>query len=127
MFDFNWRDLIANRNRRQFPEVVVPLAHSHAPDSSSPESDTEKKPVEDDQSNSSLERASVQEKGTATVPVYSTSLTLEELRSQVDNEVSVTGHDSPYDRMFMMSNLGVSEANWPCPCQTGRCESLPSP
>lgn len=100
MPNFAWKDLLANRNRRHFPEVVVPLASSsHAPSPSSPEPDAEKKPDAEGGSNTSLERASCQEKGIAAVPAYSTPLTLEELRTQVENEVSAGGHDSVYDRM----------------------------
>lgn len=105
MPNFAWKNLICNRNRRQFPEVVVPLASSNAPVHSSSESDADKKSVTDDGSNTSIERASCQEKGTAAVPAYSTSLTLEELRAQVENEVSASGHDSVYDRMFLMLSL----------------------
>jgi hypothetical protein len=112
MPNFTWKDLFANRNRRHFPDVVVPLASSsHAPSPSSPEPDAEKKPDADGGSNTSLERASCQEKGTAAVPTYSTPLTLEELRTQVENEVSASGHDSVYDRMSMM--LTSSNTDWP--------------
>lgn len=31
MFDLNWKDLFANRDRRGFPEVVVPLVRGFAP------------------------------------------------------------------------------------------------
>lgn len=118
MPNFNWEDLICNRNRRQFSEVVMPLASSNAPSHSSPESDADKKSVTDDGSNTSIERASCQEKGTAAVPAYSTSLTLEELRAQVENEVSASGHDSVYDRMSMMlsrfeCSLASSLPAWP--------------
>ena len=118
MPNFNWKDLISNRNRRQFPEIVIPLASSNAPVHSSSESDSDKKSVTDGGSNTSIERASCQEKGTAVVPAYSTSLTLEELRAQVENEVSASGHDSVYDRMSMMfsffeCSLASSLPAWP--------------
>lgn len=90
----NWKDLLANRERRQFPEVVVPLAHGSAP-----------KPddSQDNDSNSglsTLDRASSQEKGAAGSRATST-LTLEALRAEVEADINASGHDTAYDRMFI--------------------------
>lgn len=104
MPNFNWKDLLANRDRRTFPEVVVPLGHdSHAPAPAAapvpvPEPDAEKKPDADDTSNTSIDRASSQEKGISTVPPAYGSSALEILRGEVENEASASGHNSVYDR-----------------------------
>jgi hypothetical protein len=85
----NWKDLFANRERRQFPEVVVPLAHGSAPKDAYPS----------DNSNSGLDRSSSQEKGTA--GSYSGGpLTLEALRVEVEADIGASGHNTVYDRMF---------------------------
>lgn len=85
MLDFNFKDLIQNRERRQFPEVVVPLQSAPA--------------TTKDGSNSSLDRASSQENGAGSGPEKRSTLTLEALREEVDSSVSASGHDTVYDRM----------------------------
>lgn len=112
----NWKDLFSSTDRRQYPEVVVPLEYSHAPEAQqpSPVPDAEKKPDADDTSNTSVDRASSQEKGIASAPGYSSSA-LEVLRGKIESEVSVSGQDSVYDRMSLMSNL----ADWLRPRQLG--------
>lgn len=101
MANWNWKDLLANRDRRQFPEVVVPLANAPAPEKPIPEPYAEKKAISDDDSSSSLDRASSQEQGTVAVPTTYTTLTLEALRAQVESDVAASGHDSVYDRTFL--------------------------
>lgn len=91
MYNWNWKDLLTNRERRGFPEVVVPLARA------SPET----KHDESTGSNSSLDRASVQEKGASALTTGST-LTLEALRAEVEADVVSSGHDTAYDRMFLL-------------------------
>lgn len=85
----NWKDLFTNRDRRFFPEVVVPLAH-------------EPTVVSEDAlgSNSSLDRGPLQEKGVAGVPTTS-KLTLEALRAEVESGVVVSGHDTLYERKIL--------------------------
>ena len=85
----NWKDLFTSRDRRFFPEVVVPLAH-------------EPTFVSEDAlgSNSSLDRGPLQEKGVAGVPTTS-KLTLEALRAEVELGVVVSGHDTLYDRKIL--------------------------
>lgn len=91
MFDLNWKDLLTNRDRRGFPEVVVPLASGSAPKIQEPAISG---------SNSSLDRASLQEKGTSGARV-GTTLTLEALRAEVESDIAASGHDTVYDRMYM--------------------------
>ena len=105
----SWKDIFTNRDRRQFPEVVVPLPDSRAPHNlpiPEPNADAEKKPDADDTSNASIDKASSQENGVGAPPPY-TSSSMEALRAQVDSEISISGHDSVYDRMCILSTLGV--------------------
>jgi hypothetical protein len=90
----NWKDLLSNRERRGFPEVVVPLAHGSAPLRPKDESDC------------SPDRASLQEKG-ASGAHSGTTLTLEALRAEVEDGIAATGHDTVYDRMFMIVPTGL--------------------
>jgi hypothetical protein len=87
MFDVNWKDLFTNRDRRGFPEVVVPLASGSAPK------------TQDAGSNSSLAMASVQENGASGVHA-GTTLTLEALRAEVESDIAASGHDTVYDRTY---------------------------
>jgi hypothetical protein len=87
----NWKDLLANRERRQFPEVVVPLAHGSAPKTDD---------SQNNDSSSGIDRASLQEKGAASASAGST-LTLEALRAEVEADISASGHDTAYDRTFI--------------------------
>lgn len=90
MTNWNWKDLLANRERKGFPEVVVPLARDSAP--------TSKEVLSDDASHS-LDRASSQEKGIS-APRTESTLTLEALRAEIESDIAASGHDSVYDRMF---------------------------
>jgi hypothetical protein len=99
----NWKELLANRERRQFPEVVVPLAHGSAPKIND---------SQDNDSSSGLDRTSSQEKGTAGTRVSST-LTLEALRAEVEADINASGHDTAYDRTFLWPpGLVLSIQNW---------------
>lgn len=89
MLDFNFKDLIQNRERRQFPEVVVPLESTPAP-------------TKDD---SSLDRASSQENGSGAGPEKRSTLTLEALREEIDSSIAASGHDTIYDRTSTTSSL----------------------
>lgn len=86
----NWKDLFTNKDRRGFPEVVVPLAQGSAPQRPKDESD------------SSPDRASLQEKGAS--GARGTTLTLEALRAEIEDDIAATGHDTVYDRMFIISS-----------------------
>lgn len=89
MFDLNWKDLLTNRDRRGFPEVVVSLAGGSPP----------KNPIPTNEgSDCSLKRASLQEKGTSG-DHSDTTLTLEALRAEVESDIAASGHDTVYDRM----------------------------
>jgi hypothetical protein len=90
MFDLNWKDLLTNRDRRGFPEVVVPLACGSA---------AKTQDIANGGSISSLDRASLQENGTSGVHT-GTTLTLEALRAEVESDIAASGHDTVYDRMF---------------------------
>lgn len=106
----NWKDLFTNRDRRLFPEVVVPLSHEpvNSKANTSGESDIESKDLQlglgpksshdRDQLQDSLQ---LQEKGIANVPTTS-KLTFEALRAEVETAVVVSGHDNLYDRMFCL-------------------------
>ncbi|KAJ5856244.1 uncharacterized protein N7529_010188 [Penicillium soppii] len=95
----NWKDLFANRERRSFPEVVVPLAHGSPPKAND---------NQDDDSNSGLDRASSQEKGAAGTRAGST-LTLEALRAEVEADIHASGHDTAYDRKAKVINRAVQD------------------
>ena len=73
-----------------FPNVVIPLADAPA------HSLTEKAEKE---SNQGLDSSSSSENGAAGTN-DSTHLTLEALRAEVESDISTSGHDSAYDRMF---------------------------
>ncbi|KAI9933757.1 hypothetical protein ASPWEDRAFT_105998 [Aspergillus wentii DTO 134E9] len=105
----NWKDLLANRDRRQFPEVVVPLARAPAtaPPAYEPNAEKNEKNV-DSESNASHDRASLQEKGAGSVPACST-LTVEGLRAQVEAEVAASGHDTVYDRKARIINKAIQD------------------
>ncbi|KAJ5377962.1 uncharacterized protein N7496_005371 [Penicillium cataractarum] len=96
MFDVNWKDLFTNRDRRGFPEVVVPLASGSAPK------------TQDAGSNSSLDRASLQENGASGVHA-GTTLTLEALRAEVESDIAASGHDTVYDRKAKIINRAVQD------------------
>lgn len=112
MANWTWKDLLTNRDRRQFPEVVVPLADAPAPEKPISHPYAEKKAVSDDDSNSSLDRASSQEKGTV-LPTSYTTLTLEALRAHVESDIAASGHDSVYDRTLSISSEAPSDTDWP--------------
>jgi len=85
----NWKDLFTSRDRGGFPEVVVPLAQGAAP----------QRPKNEPESIS--DRASLEEKG-ASGAHSGTTLTLEVLRAEVEDGIAITGHDTAYDRTFMI-------------------------
>jgi len=88
MPSLNWRDILANRDRRQFPEVVVPLESAPL------------KPKNDiHDSDNTQDAASLQEKG-ATAGHGHMTLTLEVLRAEILAETASSGHNTAYDRKF---------------------------
>lgn len=89
-WNWNWKDFLTNRERRGFPEVVLPLARDSVPES---------KEVANYDSSDSHDRASSQEKG-VDGPRPGSTLTLEALRAEVESDIAASGHDSVYDRMF---------------------------
>ncbi|KAJ5152791.1 uncharacterized protein N7482_009269 [Penicillium canariense] len=99
MFDLSWKALFTNRDRRGFPEVVVPLAGGSAP---------KPKEAADNGSNSSLDRASLQENGASGVEA-GTTLTLEGLRAEVEADIAASSHDSVYDRKAKIINRAVQD------------------
>ncbi|KAL2787691.1 major facilitator superfamily domain-containing protein [Aspergillus keveii] len=82
----NWKDLLTNRDRDFYPEVVVPLAR----DSTSTV-------------NEAKNEANAQEKGVAG------PLTLESLRAEIEAGVVVSGHDSVYDRKAKIINRAIQD------------------
>ncbi|KAJ0423000.1 major facilitator superfamily domain-containing protein [Aspergillus carlsbadensis] len=82
----NWKDLLTNRDRDFYPEVVVPLAR----DSTSAV-------------NEAKNEANAQEKGVAG------ALTLESLRAEIEAGVVVSGHDSVYDRKAKIINRAIQD------------------
>ncbi|KAJ5748806.1 uncharacterized protein N7511_010502 [Penicillium nucicola] len=94
----NWTKLFSNSERRQFPEVVVPLAHGSAT----------KDAYTNDNSNSGLDRSSSQEKGVAG-SVATGELTLEALRAEIMADIEATGHDTVYDRKAKIINRAIQD------------------
>ncbi|RDW93482.1 MFS transporter [Aspergillus mulundensis] len=82
----NWKDLLTNRDRDFYPEVVVPLAR----DSTAPVTE-------------SKNEANAQEKGVAG------ELTIESLRAEIESGVVVSGHDSAYDRKAKIINRAIQD------------------
>lgn len=88
---FNFKEFFSNRERGQFPEVVIPLARGSAPKTDD---------SQDNDSSSGLEKSSsAQEKGAGSHTT--TTLTLEALRAEVEADISASGHDTAYDRTFL--------------------------
>ncbi|KAJ5676222.1 hypothetical protein N7462_009119 [Penicillium macrosclerotiorum] len=95
MPDWNWKDLFTNRDRRGFPEVVVPLSRGSVAESK-------------DGSSTSLDMASNQEKG-ASGPLPDGVLTLEALRAEIEADMVASGHDTVYDRKAKVINRAVQD------------------
>lgn len=108
----NWKDLFANRERRQFPEVVVPLASDPTPRDPNTSHAKNKDHPTDTGSNTSLDHGSVQEKGVVGTPTITTKLTLETLRAEVEADVGSSGHDSAYDRTSRKECAGSAFPTW---------------
>ncbi|KAL4916785.1 major facilitator superfamily domain-containing protein [Aspergillus aurantiobrunneus] len=108
----NWKDLFTNRERRFFPEVVVPLPRdSSSQTPASPIGSKDRKPedpIDGTGSKSSLDRGELQEKGVAGVRPP-TELTLEALRAEVEAGVVASGHDSVYDRKAKIINRAIQD------------------
>ncbi|KAJ5155268.1 hypothetical protein N7492_008071 [Penicillium capsulatum] len=107
----NWKDLFANRDRRQFPEVVVPLASDATPRDANADSHAKSKdvPADGSGSNTSLDRGSLQEKNVIGSPTTTTKLTLETLRAEVEADVVASGHNTVYDRKAKVINRAVQD------------------
>lgn len=93
----NWKEFFSNRERGQFPEVVIPLARGSA---------TKTDDSQDNDSNSGLEKASSQEKGAGSETTC--TLTLEALRAEIEADITASGHDTAYDRTFPCSAGHIS-------------------
>ncbi|KAL4785164.1 MFS general substrate transporter [Aspergillus varians] len=107
---FNWKDLFFNRDHQFYPEVVIPLARSSSPATTGSPITAQDLPENALGSNSSIDRASLQEKGVAGVPGPApTELTLEALRAEVEAGVVVSGHDSAYDRKAKIINRAIQD------------------
>ncbi|KAL4923636.1 MFS transporter [Aspergillus undulatus] len=106
----NWKDLFTNRERRFYPELVVPLPRDTTPITTEADRpDKEKElPKNDLASDSSPDRASLQEKGVAHAP-SGTQLTLEALRVEVEEGVIASGHDTVYDRKAKVINRAIQD------------------
>ncbi|KAJ5232904.1 hypothetical protein N7468_005860 [Penicillium chermesinum] len=95
----SWKGLFVNRERRSFPEVVVPLAQGCAPKTK----DTLEIGTSD-----STDRASLQENGVSGSNV-GTILTLEALRAEIEADLASSGHDTAYDRKAKVINRAVQD------------------
>ena len=82
------------RDRSQIPDVVIPLADAQ-----------NSIPLAEKDANS----LDSQEKGAGFATDCST-LTLEALRAEVDSSVAASGHNSVYDRMFLLPRWGTCSA-----------------
>ncbi|KAJ5101989.1 hypothetical protein NUU61_004211 [Penicillium alfredii] len=112
----NWKDLFTNRDRRFFPEVVVPLARDPLSVTMETSEKSGKDPLDGSGSNSSLNHGSIQEKGVASVPAI-TTLTYETLRAEVESGIVASGHDTIYDRKAKIINraildIGMGRYQW---------------
>ncbi|KAJ5948974.1 hypothetical protein N7454_002281 [Penicillium verhagenii] len=93
----NWRNILANRDRRQFPEVVVPLERAPL-----------KSRNDANDSDNTQDAASVQEKG-ASAGYGQTTLTLEVLRAEILSETAASGHNTAYDRKAKVINRAIQD------------------
>lgn len=118
-------------DRKEYPEVVVPLAHEsgrntanvQAPAADKTDDNDKTKPEAeaDKQSNSTgdshaddrLANASFQEKGSLYVPQRNangkSALTFESLRSEVETDISASGLDTAYDRKAKVINIAIQD------------------
>lgn len=102
----DWKNLFSFRDRKTFPGVVVPLVNNTsapAPEEKSTPNADDKLGSVADSNDDSLAKASSQEKGTSYNPQSGKVLTLESLRAEVETDVSVSGHDTVYDRMLLLN------------------------
>ncbi|KAJ9214678.1 hypothetical protein DTO166G4_3734 [Paecilomyces variotii] len=90
-------------NYRTFPGVVIPLSQGHRPDLAPAEKDVN--PAKDDDK---LAKVGSEENGAASLPETST-LTIEALRAEVENDVAASGHDSAYDRKSKVINRAIQD------------------
>ncbi|KAJ5672737.1 hypothetical protein N7507_001864 [Penicillium longicatenatum] len=97
MLSTNWRDILANRDRRQFPEVVVPLENAPLQNK-----------TDANDSDTTQDAASLQEKG-ATAGHGHTTLTLEVLRAEILAETAASGHNTAYDRKAKVINRAIQD------------------
>ena len=93
------------KEQSNFPGVVVPLANAPERSPSPLQSDSEIKPSPDEKPNDkpdekSLDRSDRSENGVGPVP--DGPLTIEGLKAEVEEDIAASGHDSAYDRMFLV-------------------------
>jgi hypothetical protein len=69
----------------EFPDVVIPLSQAQRRNSTS----SKEKP--DDSSRASSDRVQ-----------SGSGMTIEDLRAEIDSDPAADGHDTPYDREFML-------------------------
>ncbi|KAJ5095700.1 hypothetical protein NUU61_005056 [Penicillium alfredii] len=100
------------RDRQNFPGVVIPLAPSSENPPAYPGTE-EKKVSPDDTPLKTLDRAPSAENGAAASHTGSqpdsSVLTLEQLRAEVDADVSTSGRDSVYDRKAKVINRAIQD------------------
>lgn len=84
----NLKEFFSNKERGQFPEVVVPLARGSATT----------KDAQDADSSSGLDQPASDEKNAGAQT--SNTLTLEALRAEIEADIVASGHDTAYDRTF---------------------------
>lgn len=125
------------RDRREYPEVVVPLAHESSPgrnssdiqapaaaaatspkidnDKTKPDAEADKRSNSTGDSNADdrLANASFQEKGSLYVPQRNvngtTVMTFESLRSEVETDITASGLDTSYDRKAKVINIAIQD------------------
>ncbi|KAE8144425.1 major facilitator superfamily domain-containing protein [Aspergillus avenaceus] len=97
------------RHDHDIPGVVVPLSSAPAHSPTRPTSEKEKKFDPDDNGDARSDRAPSEENGIATSLPDNAHLTLESLRSEVENDIAASGHDSAYDRKAKIINRAVQD------------------
>lgn len=101
------------RDRSQIPDVVIPLADAQ-----------NSIPLAENDGESNVNSLDSQEKG-AGIATDCSTLTLEALRAEVDSSVAASGHNTVYDRTFLVPR-GVIEPQY-AGYAISRSIPLPSP
>lgn len=130
----SWVNPFTRHDRQEFLGVVVPLSEAprfqHLNTVASTDTDSETPVNKKDKKDDTLDRIGSEENGAASNPEYSHQ-TIEAIRAEVESEISTSGHDTTYDRRFLlfwfrslfpMRTLDALEAECDMPCARNRAE-----